>query len=63
MSNKVLLAKIWLNAMEGFISNALINLDISHDVFVSINNVFREDSDMKETIKNSKNIDLDNMCI
>ena len=63
MSNKVLLAKIWLNAMEGFISNALINLDISHDVFVSMNNVFREDSDMKETIKNSKNIDLDNMCI
>ena len=63
MSNKVLLAKIWLNAMEGFISNALINLDISHDVFVSMNNVFREDSDMKEAIRNSKNIDLDNMCI
>ena len=63
MSKKVLLAKIRLNAMEGFISNALIDLDISHDVFVSMNNVFREYNDMKEAIKNSKNIDLDNMCI
>ena len=49
--------------MEGFISNALIDSDISHDVFVSMNNVFREYNDMKEAIKNSKNIDLDNMCI
>ena len=63
MSKKLLLAKIWLNAMEGFIANALIDLDISHDIFVSMNNVLREYNDIKEAIKNSKNIDLDNMCI
>ena len=42
--------------MEGFIANALIDLDISHDVFVSMNNVLREYNDIKEAIKNSKNI-------
>ena len=38
--------------MEVLISKALIDLNISHDGFVLINNVPTEFGDMKEEIKN-----------
>ena len=49
----VLLAKSKLNGRELLISEALIDLDITHDEFVLINNVLTEFHDMKEEIKNS----------
>ena len=49
----VLLAKSKLNSIEFLISKALINLNISHDKFVLINNGLKEVYDMKEEIKNS----------
>ena len=49
----VLLAKTKLNSIEVLISKALINLDISHEEFVLINNVLNEFYYMKEKIKNS----------
>ena len=45
-----------LNTVEVLISRALINSDISHDEFVSVNNVLRECDDMKEEIKNPRTI-------
>ena len=48
----MLLGKTKLNAFEVVISKALINSYISHDKFVSINNVLREYYEMKEEIKN-----------
>ena len=47
----MLLGKTTLNAVEVVISKALINWYISHDKFVSINNVLREYKEMKEDIK------------
>ena len=45
-----------LNTIEVLISTALINSDISHDEFVSVNNVLRECDDIKEEIENPKTI-------
>ena len=49
----VLLAKPKLNTIEVSISKALIDSNISHDKFVSVNNLLKEYDDMKEEIKNS----------
>ena len=51
----VLLGKNKLNTMKVLISKALIDLYISHNEFVSINNVLKEDNEMKEEIKKSWN--------
>ena len=48
----MLLGKDKLNAIEVLISKALINSYISHDEFVSVNNLLRECYKMKEEIKN-----------
>ena len=48
-----MLAKCKLNSMELLISKAVIDSNISHDEFISINNVLNEFFDMKEEIKNS----------
>ena len=48
----VLLGKVKLNTIEVLISKALIDSYISHDEFVSVNNVFRKYYAMKEEIKN-----------
>ena len=47
----VLLRKYKLKAIEILISKALIDSYISHDEFVSINNVLREYKEMKREIK------------
>ena len=53
--NKILLlAKSKLNSIKVLISKALINSNISHDEFVSINTVLKEYDDMKEGIKKLK---------
>ena len=49
----VLLGKAKLNTVEVLISKTLINSNIIHDIFVSVNNVLKEYDDMKEEIKNS----------
>ena len=46
------LGKDKLNTIEVLISKALIDLYISHDGFVSINNVLRKYYEMKKEIKN-----------
>ena len=51
----VLLIKTKLNTFKVSISKALINSYITHDKFVSVNNVLREYNEMKEEIKNTKN--------
>ena len=51
-----MLAKYKLNSIEGSISKTVINSNISHDEFVLINNVQKEYDDMKEEIKNLKNL-------
>ena len=48
----MLLGKDKLNTIEVLISKALIDSYISHDEFVSINNVLRKYIEMKEEIKN-----------
>ena len=48
----VLLGKDKLNTIEVLISKALIDSYISHDEFVSVNNVLKEYIEMKEEIKN-----------
>ena len=48
-----MLAKSKLISMELLISKAVIDSNISHDEFISINNVLNEFFDMKEEIKNS----------
>ena len=48
----VLLGKAKLDTIEVLMSKALIYSYISHDEFGSINNVLREDNEMKEDIKN-----------
>ena len=47
----VLLVKSKLNSLEVLISKALFDSNISHDEFVSINNVQKEYDDMKKEIK------------
>ena len=49
----VLLAKNKLNVIEVLISKALIDSNISHDEFASVNSVLKEYDDAKEEIKNS----------
>ena len=49
-----MLAKSKLNSIKVLISKALINSNISHDEFVSINTVLKEYDDMKEGIKKLK---------
>ena len=49
----LLLAKSKLNSVEVLIFKVLIDLNISHDEFVLINNVPEEFDDMKEETKNS----------
>ena len=50
-----MLAKTNLSTIEVLISKAFIDSHISHDEFVSVNNVLKEYDDMKEDIKNSNN--------
>ena len=49
-----MLAKSKLNSIEVLISKALIDLVVSHDEFVLINNVRKEYNEMKEETKNLK---------
>ena len=49
-----MLAKSKLNRIEVLISKALIDVNISHDEFVLINNVLKKYNKMKEEIKNLK---------
>ena len=49
----MLLAKSKLNSIEVLTSNALIDLNISHDEFVLINNLLKEFYDIKAEIENS----------
>ena len=51
---KVLLAKSKLNSIEVLISKTLIDSDISHDEFVSLNNLLKEFENMREEIRNLK---------
>ena len=48
----MLLGKDQLNTIQVLIFKALIDSCISHDKFVSINNVLREYYEMEEEIKN-----------
>ena len=48
------LAKSKSNKIEVLISKSLIDSSVSHDEFVSINNVLKEYEKMKEEIKNLK---------
>ena len=50
----ILLGKDKLNIIEVLISQSLIDLYISHDEFVSVNNVLREYNEIKNEIKNSE---------
>ena len=47
----VLLAKSKLNSIEVLIYKALIDSKISHDKFISINNVLKDCDDMKKETK------------
>ena len=49
-----MLGKDELNTIEVLISEAVINSCISHDEFVSVNNVLREYYEMKKEIKDPK---------
>ena len=53
-NKKVLLGKDKLNTIEVLTSKALIDSYISHDKFVSVNNVLREYNEMKEQIKKKR---------
>ena len=53
MIKKVLLGKDKLNTIEVLVSKVLVNSYISHDEFVSVNNVLREYNEIKEDIKTS----------
>ena len=50
----VFLGKDKLNTIEVLISKSLIDLYISHEEFVSVNNVLREYNKIKKEIKNSE---------
>ena len=49
------LAKFKSNSIEVLVSKGSIELSISHDELVLINNVLKDFYDMKEEIKNSDN--------
>ena len=51
----MLLAQNRLNTKEFLISKALIDSNISHDEFVSVDNVLEEYNEMKEQITNCNN--------
>ena len=51
----MLLEKAKLETSKALISEALIHSYISHDEFVSVNNVIRDYNEMKEEIKNPQN--------
>ena len=51
----MLLAQNRLNIKEFLISKALIDSNISHDEFVSVDNVLEEYNEMKEQITNCNN--------
>ena len=51
----VLLGKAKLTTAEILISKSLIGSCISHDEFVSVNNVLREYNEIQEEIKNPEN--------
>ena len=44
--------KIKSDLVKVLISKALLSLYISHDKFISVNNIIREHNEMKEEIKN-----------
>ena len=50
-----MLGKDKLNAIEILISKVLIDSYLSHDEFVSVNNVLREYNEMKKEMKNPEN--------
>ena len=50
---KTKLGKAKLDTIKALISKALIDSYISHDKFVSINNVLREYYQMKEEVQNA----------
>ena len=50
----VLLSKNKVSSIKDLIFSDLINSNISHHEFVSVNDVLRESGDIKETIKNLK---------
>ena len=52
-----MLAKSKLNSIENLISQALIELDISHEEFQTIVNEKERYEQMKESIKNTKSRD------
>ena len=52
---KISLAKFKSNSIEVLVSKGSIELSISHDELVLINNVLKDFYDMKEEIKNSDN--------
>ena len=61
-----MLAKSKLNSVKVLISKALIDLNISHDEFVLINNVLKLFYDMEEKIKyteNSKSKTMLSYCV
>ena len=61
-----MLAKSRLNSVKVLISKALIDLNISHDEFVLINNVLKLFYDMEEKIKyteNSKSKTMLSYCV
>ena len=51
----MLLGKSNLDTTEVLISKTLIHTYVSHDEFVSVNNLLREYNKMKEEIKNTQN--------
>ena len=50
----MLLGKDDLNTIEVLILNALIDSYISHDEFVSVNNMLREYNEIKEEVENAE---------
>ena len=52
----MLLGKSKLDAIEVLISKALLDAYISHADFVSVNNLLGEYNEMKQKIKNLKNV-------
>ena len=53
----VMLAKSKLNSIESLMSQALIDLDISHEEFKTIVNEKEKYEQMKESIRNTKSRD------
>ena len=55
-----MLAKDNINTIEFLISKDLIDSCISHDEFVSVNNMMKEYDDKRESIENLKIFNSDN---